>query len=886
MSASFWLNENNYPLKCGTLTINGYDQDGALIAPIITNSNVLCANLHAEYAEYCMTAVATANVANALKTATGIVTVSGATQPIAGMYLKASTSTTGCWDFVTDVDHALTADLATNATDATHAVWADYANVAAGNANVLVDAVGSGLLYHTGVSANVDGYYPLQVSSLLVSNLTAQTIEPNGNIDMGQNSILDTQMVQTDRLQVGNIIGFSPITIEDNTKILGNLDVTGTITGTIAGTVTQAQTSTWADSANALTTPLTAGEVTSANIAGSTYYTVQHMQDIFHSAGQTSGGTISANVSGNVDITAGTGLIRATDNSVAVLNWIDWSAQDDVTVPDNAVRYLGIEYNAGSPQFVAKSSYSWDLNTDFPLGSVVKEDGNVYINNAPHRVGDHAGLMIQRVYESMPYSRDRRTGGLIIGETGTRNVTVTAGAIWERLQRFPISAIDTSAANTFDIYYRDGVGGFTVQYAQTQFTNSQYDSGSGTLATLSANRYCNVWFYLNLNGTLLAQYGRGQYTSLSLANEETTPATAPKRIAVQGFLIGRIIVQQGQSSATAIQTVYETSFAGSQVADHGQLAGLADDDHTQYVLVDGSRSMTGALTVNPTTNQLVLGTTNTTTISSTAPSASRTYTITDQGASANFVLTTNTPTLNYVPVATGTATASWQSAAPAATKISTLTSTSGAIHYPTFVPSTANSNQQCYVDTGIGFIPSNGQIRCQIGFFSDSTLQLWLGAVGARITATAGAAVRDVTIPNIGTNSNFALSTNTTTTAGYVLTSDGTSGSAAWAAPAAPTITGGAITGTTTATAGGTTTLTSSSNIVQVFTGSSNQTIKLPATTALLGMTFVICNLSSGTLTIQATDASAVDSISVVGSGTYRAVATAGTNTDWMKTAS
>ena len=32
-----------------------------------------------------------------------------------------------------------------------------------------------------------------------------------------------------------------------------------------------------------------------------------------------------------------------------------------------------------------------------------------------------------------------------------------------------------------------------------------------------------------------------------------------------------------------------------QSADHGNLTGLGDDDHTQYVLADGSRTMTGAI---------------------------------------------------------------------------------------------------------------------------------------------------------------------------------------------------------------------------------------------------------------------------------------------------
>lgn len=67
------------------------------------------------------------------------------------------------------------------------------------------------------------------------------------------------------------------------------------------------------------------------------------------------------------------------------------------------------------------------------------------------------------------------------------------------------------------------------------------------------------------------------------------------------------------------------------------------------------------------TNQLTLGTTNTVTLSASAPSASRTYTMHDAGANANFVLDTGGPltitnaaTTGQVLRATGTTTASWQ----------------------------------------------------------------------------------------------------------------------------------------------------------------------------------------------------------------------------------
>lgn len=47
-----------------------------------------------------------------------------------------------------------------------------------------------------------------------------------------------------------------------------------------------------------------------------------------------------------------------------------------------------------------------------------------------------------------------------------------------------------------------------------------------------------------------------------------------------------------------IPTTVDGVTIGSGVTDHGSLSGLSDDDHTQYVLVDGSRSMTGPLTVD------------------------------------------------------------------------------------------------------------------------------------------------------------------------------------------------------------------------------------------------------------------------------------------------
>ena len=69
-------------------------------------------------------------------------------------------------------------------------------------------------------------------------------------------------------------------------------------------------------------------------------------------------------------------------------------------------------------------------------------------------------------------------------------------------------------------------------------------------------------------------------------------------------------------------------------------------DLTTPQTVGGAKSFTSPVTVTPTTNQLVLGTTNTTTLNAPAPSASRVVTIPDAGTNSDVVLNQGTSTIN------------------------------------------------------------------------------------------------------------------------------------------------------------------------------------------------------------------------------------------------
>lgn len=116
-----------------------------------------------------------------------------------------------------------------------------------------------------------------------------------------------------------------------------------------------------------------------SRIAGSTYYTIQHLMDVFHFSGWISGGAVADAGSETIDVAAGTGSIRAADSDTAELMFFDWSASTGLAVPTDTTRYVGIEYNAGSPRVVLKTTDAWDYNTDFPLATVVNTSGALAI---------------------------------------------------------------------------------------------------------------------------------------------------------------------------------------------------------------------------------------------------------------------------------------------------------------------------------------------------------------------------------------------------------------------------------------------------------------------------------------------------------------------------
>jgi hypothetical protein len=90
---------------------------------------------------------------------------------------------------------------------------------------------------------------------------------------------------------------------------------------------------------------------------------------------------------------------------------------------------------------------------------------------------------------------------------------------------------------------------------------------------------------------------------------------------------------------------------------------------------------------------------------------------------------------------------------------------------------------------------------------------------------------------------------------------------------------------TSTATAAGTTTMTIDSTQIQVFTGSTTQTVLLPTTDVAAGQRYIFINSSSGAVTIQSSGANTITTLAAGGSADFTAnVATPTTAANWRAT--
>jgi len=415
----------------------------------------------------------------------------------------------------------------------------------------------------------------LDLSELVWANATGTntvlgSLTVTSTLSLPNNSITDAMV--SDTLTIGSLGNVSATSI--NSGVLGNsnvvlsLDAFGSVTGYL---------------------PATQISLASTNTAGT--LDLQSYLNMLVANGRAFGGEVTQTASGTIQVSAGQGLIASDPNNpMATVYYTSWATSSGISVPLFEWLNIYLNYNTGSPTIVATTT---DYNGDWTYYSLAKiynyGDGALHIHD-------------ERSIETRPINRivdflekgigQVVTEGCMVSATGTRGIAVSQCVNWYASYERTISAFSTGDGDKFDIFYRDGLGGFINVHDNSQWDNLYYDDNSGSLQTLGPGEFGVHWVYVHEHGSVSLIYGRDSYTDLSQALSASAPTNVPVEFLDQqhAFLIGAIIFEQGNDYPDTIRDLRpvlvsrdgSSGGGSSSISNHNDLSGLQGGAAGQY----------------------------------------------------------------------------------------------------------------------------------------------------------------------------------------------------------------------------------------------------------------------------------------------------------------
>ena len=316
-------------------------------------------------------------------------------------------------------------------------------------------------------------------------------------------------------------------------------------------------------------------------------YTLQELMNHEWSAGVVDGCALTDNGDGTVSIASGVAVIRAVPDGHTTLYGVIVPAQANIALTDKSSNYIYLDYNGGTPQFAVSTSLSSFNCMDKCIAYLVHRDGNLlhWVDAREQNVdGNRKTRQLFLNFSRFIHSE----GGTVLGSSGLA-ITLTAGSFNFMLENLPHPAFDTTVAgtanvNVFNLWYRNGSGGWTSTSNQKTVTTTTYDNNTGTPATIGNNKFGVTWFYI-INDTpseLHAVMGQAEYPNLASAVIASPPSSTPSIIGSLGSLVGFVVYEKSAVTFSNVLSAFTNVFVASSPTDHNGLAGLQGGAVNEY----------------------------------------------------------------------------------------------------------------------------------------------------------------------------------------------------------------------------------------------------------------------------------------------------------------
>ena len=326
--------------------------------------------------------------------------------------------------------------------------------------------------------------------------------------------------------------------------------------------------------------------------------------------------TLSLEQSGTGDLTMQFSDGYTTLDCTAPVQTITLTAGVDDTSPQ--ANYI---YIPQSTKVLTKSTSTWPAGEHIrvayclvPSATFVQSNG-CYINQ---NWNDHLAGTDSQGHMAHMSEKLRRLGATWFSGVNANGATASYFTIgvntvdWlstfgevDQLHEHTFPAVETSGSDIVLV-----VNQYGTAYDDITDLYSITDDNTGT--TIQSNRYFNLvfWGVVNKSGefaALMVNLPGGFYTKQSDAlidSDGHDVYDIPREFSIDSgtvFLICRATFKMGSTwthiSTTDLRGLTPATASGSSVNDHGGLGGLTDDDHAQYLLADGTRSLSGNMTV-------------------------------------------------------------------------------------------------------------------------------------------------------------------------------------------------------------------------------------------------------------------------------------------------